>query len=178
MARAETVPAGEVELATRVFADDGIVPNNPRLPVVLMPGAVRPGAGPAAIRALMEANGWGGTWTYTVFDYHHYHSNAHEALICAAGWAEILLGGPHGETFRVREGDAIVLPAGTGHRRMADGDGFAMCGAYPPGQEDRDLIRADADPRGEAAARIAAVADPETCPVYGPGGPLIAAWSV
>lgn len=173
----EMVPAAKVEVATRMFADDGIVPNNPRLPVVLMRGAVRPGAGAGAIRALMEANGWGGTWTYTVFDYHHYHSNAHEALVCAAGWADLLLGGPSGETFRVETGDAVVLPAGTGHRRMASGGGFAMCGAYPPGQEDRDLIRAGSEPRGDAAARIAAVADPETDPVYGSGGPLITAWA-
>ncbi len=173
---AEPRPADQVEVAHERFDDDGDVPNNPRLPVVIMNGALPEGTGAAAIRALFEGNGWGGTWTYTVFDYHHYHPNAHEVLGVAAGSAELKLGGPSGRSFRVSVGDVLVLPAGTGHCRLDSSSDFAVCGGYPPGQEDYDTVRADA-PRGDADDRIARVPLPETDPVYGAGGPLIQAWS-
>ena len=88
-------------LQTLELPRNGDIPNNPDLPVMLMKGAVDPGIGPSAIRDLLERNGWGGTWEYTVFDYHHYHPNAHEALVVARGWADLTLGGPGAETLRV-----------------------------------------------------------------------------
>lgn len=169
-------PSGGHQVETVLFPDGGSMPNNPALPVVLMPGAVPKGTGAAAIRRLMEANGWGGTWTYTVFDYHHYHPNAHEALVCASGWADILLGGPDGRLFRVTEGDAVVLPAGTGHRRMDASADFAMCGAYPPGQENYETVRASGPYPPDDTDRIARVPLPVTDPVHGAGGPLTKAW--
>lgn len=164
------------EVATVFFADDGAVPNNPVLPVVLMRGAVASGTGAKGTMNLMAANGWGGNWTWTVFDYHHYHPNAHEALVVAEGWAEIMLGGADGRLFRVEPGDAIVLPAGTGHRRMDSGDGFAICGGYPPGQESYATVRADGPYPGDHPRRIAEVPLPRTDPVYGDAGPLLSAW--
>ena len=62
------------------FADDGAIPNNPRLPVVILKGALPPDMTPEDIGALHRRNGWGGTWVYTVFDHHHWHPDAHEAL--------------------------------------------------------------------------------------------------
>ena len=67
------------------FADDGAIPNNPRLPVVILKGALPPDMTPEDIGALHRRNGWGGTWVYTVFDHHHWHPDAHEALSVARG---------------------------------------------------------------------------------------------
>lgn len=174
-ARAEGDAGTAMELL-RFGRSEG-VPNNPKLPVVLMPDALQAEAGPDEIRALYVANGWGGTWQYTVFDYEHYHTNAHEVLGVASGRADLALGGPGGRTVGVSAGDVLVLPAGTGHRRAHASDDFLVCGGYPPGQEDCDLIRAGKSVPPEHPPRIASVALPETDPICGGGGPLIAAWS-
>lgn len=163
-------------LQTLELPRNGDIPNNPDLPVMLMKGAVDPGIGPSAIRDLLERNGWGGTWEYTVFDYHHYHPNAHEALVVARGWADLTLGGPGAETLRVEAGDAVVLPAGTGHCRTGASPDFTVCGAYPPGQESYDTLRAGEAWPDDLTDRIAGVALPATDPVHGPDGALMRAW--
>ena len=174
---ARVAPSGAAEVGTFRFEGDGTVPNNPDLPAVLMRGALAPGASADAIVALIERNGWGGTWRWRVFDYHHYHPNAHEVLAVASGWAELMLGGPEGERVHVEAGDVLVLPAGTGHCQVEAGAGFEVVGAYPPGQEDYETARAERPHGPETLERIAAVPRPEADPIYGGGGPLMAAWS-
>lgn len=53
------------------------------------------------MRGRLEANGWGGTWVWQVFAYHHYHPNAHEALAVVSGHAELMLGGRKGQRVSV-----------------------------------------------------------------------------
>ena len=174
----EPVPADRVEVVRFTCRDDGIVPNNPDLPVLLLRGALPPGTSPAAIMALHEANGWRRVWHYTVFDYQHYHPDAHEVLSVASGWADLQLGGPAGDIHRVVEGDTVVLPAGTGHCRIDARDDFAVCGAYPPGQEGRTILRGIAQERpADVVARIAGLARPATDPIHGRTGPLLDAWA-
>ena len=174
---ARVAAPGAAEIRALRFADDGTVPNHPDLPVVLMRGALASGASADAIVALLEANGWGGTWRWRVFDYHHYHPNAHEVLAVASGWAELMLGGPRGERVRVEAGDVLVLPAGTGHCQVEAGAGFEAVGAYPPGQEGVEIVRAERPYAPGTPARIKAVLQPETDPIQGAAGPLMAAWS-
>lgn len=171
----ETSPAtgdGAPEMLTRRFPARAGIPNNPLLPVVLYRGAL-PQLPAATICALMRENGWSGTWVWSVFDYHHYHPDAHEALICASGHARIRLGGPKGETFDIGPGDALVLPAGTGHCRLSETPDFRICGAYPPGQTDFTTRRAG---QQDDRAKIAAVPLPETDPLFGREGPLLDLW--
>jgi uncharacterized protein YjlB len=127
--------------------------------------------GAAAARALFAEHGWGGSWVDGIFDFHHFHSTSHEALAVVAGSATVELGGPQGEAFEVAAGDVLVLPAGTGHRRVSARDGFTVVGAYPAGQEDYDLLR-EAD--AAARSRIAALPVPPDDPVGGDG---VALWS-
>jgi len=87
-----------------------------------------------------------------------------------AGEATIQLGGPQGEPFDVRAGDVIVLPAGTGHRRLTARNGFTVAGAYPRGQEDYDLLRSADD---AARERIRTLPAPDQDPVGGEG---VAGW--
>jgi uncharacterized protein YjlB len=150
------------------------VPNNPRFPVLIYRGVDGAAAGADAARELFREHGWGGSWVNGVFDFHHFHSTSHEALAVVAGQATLELGGPQGESFEVAAGDVLVLPAGTGHRRATARDGFTVVGAYPPGQEDYDLLRGDDPAEVEAAReRIAALEAPSQDPVGGEG---VAGW--
>ena len=155
------------------FADDGAIPNTV-LPVVIYRQAVAtPSA--EALEALFDANGWPSAWRWSVYDFHHYHSTTHECLGVAQGSARLQLGGESGRTFEVTAGDVIVLPAGTGHKRLSASDDFLVVGAYPPGCS-ADLLRGEEGERPGADERIAAVPLPKTDPVGGQGGPVREKW--
>lgn len=149
------------------------VPNNPALPVLVYRGVV-PIGDPDAIEAKLRGNGWRPDWRDGVFPYHHYHSTAHEALACTSGSTELMLGGEGGHAVRVAAGDLLVLPAGTGHCRIAASTDFLLVGAYPDGQH-WDICREAAD--AATLARIAAVPLPAADPVGGRDGPLPYLWS-
>lgn len=166
----------ELETWTAPWDETGEIPNHPRFAVLVYRGVEAlggdAGADPdAAARALFARHGWGGAWTNGVFDFHHFHSNAHEALAVVAGSATLELGGPRvGTSFTVGAGDVVVLPAGTGHCRVAATGDFTVVGAYPRGQEDYDLLRAADDAARERIRRLAA---PDDDPVGGEG---VAQW--
>lgn len=166
---------GTPSVTTLFFAPDPAAPNHPDLPVVIVAGAVADGVSTSDVQETVRRNGWGGAWIYGVFPYHHYHSDAHEALICVGGTAELLIGGAGGNRITVRRGDALVLPAGTGHKCLSSSDDFLVCGCYPADQESPDLKR-EGDPRDGVEARIAAVPLPEADPLFGESGPLMDAW--
>ena len=70
------------------FKDDGGIPNNPKLPLVLYRSPVRLSDkfDPAAVfEELFERNGWGNSWRNGIYDYAHYHSRIHEVLGVARG---------------------------------------------------------------------------------------------
>ena len=158
------------------FADDGRFPNS-ALPVVIYRQAVAPDEASAeAMEALFDGNGWPSQWRAGVYDYHHYHSTAHEALGIASGAATLQLGGPGGRSVKVEAGDVVVLPAGTAHRCAGADEGFLVVGAYPPGQS-WDILRGDPADRPEADQRIARVPRPRTDPVGGQGGPVLEKWA-
>lgn len=151
------------------------VPNNPDHPAAIARDALGGAHDDRSVRSLMERNGWGGAWTSIVFDYHHFHPDAFEALAVASGSATLMLGGPQGETVEARAGDVMILPPGFGHRRLAMRDGFRICGAYPPGQENYTVVRSSSGYDDAMLRQIAAVAKPRTDPVWGADGALLRA---
>ncbi|WP_250123845.1 cupin domain-containing protein [Chroococcidiopsis sp. CCMEE 29] len=65
---------------------------------------------------------------------HHYHSTAHEVLGISRGKAAVRLGGDaRGQTFEVRAGDVIIIPAGVAHKNLDSSSDFLVVGAYPLG---------------------------------------------
>ncbi len=140
-------------------------PNN-LMPVRLYRGIVSGHDLASQIESLFRRNGWGGTWRNGIFDYHHFHATAHEALGCALGQVDVLLGGPNGETVTLKAGDIAFLPAGTAHRNMGHSSDYLIIGAYPPGQSP-DMEYGDEDRYDAVVASIARVPMPERDPVTG-----------
>src|SRR5215211_6777570 len=162
---------------TFIFQDDVLVPNN-RLPRILRQGAITPDAtDPAsAFERTFAKNGWTNSWRDGIFDYHHYHSTAHEALGVAVGSATVRFGGENGETIGLTAGDVVVIPAGVGHARITQSDDLLVVGAYADGR-DWDIVRGtDSAAIGPARQRIAAVPLPGADPVDGESGPLMKLW--
>jgi len=153
--------------------DAGDIPNNPELPVIVYQGVF---ADNLNIQAQFEQHNWTGTWTGDVYDYHHYHTNTHEVLGVTSGKATVLLGGDGGERLDLKAGDVVVLPAGTGHRKMESTEDFAVVGAYPNGSTP-NLNKKDPGVRAQALSQIKNVPLPETDPVYGESGPLLEKWA-
>jgi len=124
----------EVKPLTIVFADDGLVPNNP-MPLLIYKRAIDVGNDhpEKTIEGLFGANGWGDMWRNGVYDYLHYHSTVHEALGVARGHARLRFGGDRGREFQIAAGDVAILPAGTGHQCLSASPDFSVVGAYPPG---------------------------------------------
>ena len=166
-------PAAQL-LALRIPANGG-TPNNDRHPAIVARSALTPAPDDPArsIRRLFEANGWGGTWTWQVFRYHHFHPDAFEVLGVATGSAVLVIGGEAGRRLEVEAGDVLLLPPGWGHCMLSCSADFAICGAYPPGQEDYTVSRSTEGYDDVALARISAVPLPRTDPVFGGRGPLL-----
>jgi len=163
---------------TLFFADDGDVPNN-HLPLIFYGGAIDPKLGDPAIafETLFGAHGWGQGWRYTVYPFHHYHSNVHEVLGVAKGEAKLCFGGEAGGTvISVTPGDAVLIPAGVGHKRVSASNDFLVVGAYVIGSPSADLYREGAEDKARIRARIAAVPLPPTDPVGGVAGAMRELW--
>ncbi|TWI57607.1 uncharacterized protein YjlB [Pseudomonas duriflava] len=158
------------------FTDDGRIPNSP-LPVLVYRNVPLDGKDKAAaFESLFAAHDWPPQWRDGVFDYHHYHSTAHEALGVASGHARLILGGEAGQEIAVEAGDVLILPAGTGHCQIEQSENFLVVGAYPLGQEDYDTQRARPETHDASVERIRRVALPAADPVTGWSGVLLQAW--
>ncbi|EPD50808.1 hypothetical protein HMPREF1210_02316 [Paenisporosarcina sp. HGH0030] len=155
------------------FEDDGTIPNNPQLPVILYPGVFK--HHPNEIEPTFRLNNWRNSWIDGVFDYHHYHSNAHEVLGVRAGSATLRIGGKYGETVEVRTGDVLVLPAGTGHKKLKGSTDFEVVGAYADGNE-YNLKTGEHNERPRVLEEIKQVKAPSMDPVYGSRGPVLDRW--
>jgi uncharacterized protein YjlB len=86
----------------------------------------------------------------------------------------VQFGGAKGRNLTLTAGDVVVLPAGTGHRRLRASRDLLVVGAYPIGSKYDEPRPEEADPV-EARASIAKVKPPRQDPVYGEGR-AIALW--
>jgi len=163
---------------THAFADDGRIPNNPTLPLVLYRGGIDLTGSPDpehVIEKTFAANGWGNMWRNGIYPYPHYHSMIHEAMGIARGRAKVRFGGETGQEIEIVPGDVVILPAGTGHQCLAQTPTLVVIGAYPPSGK-YNLCRASKAERVKALVSIPKVPPPAADPVFGAKGPLLALW--
>jgi uncharacterized protein YjlB len=165
------------EIVTLQLEENGNFPNNSTLPVLLYKNAFEFAEGDPAstIEKILAANNWNNSWRNGIFSYQHYHSTAHEALGVFSGWAKVQLGGPGNEPVLIEKGDLVVLPAGTAHKRIDSGGGFAVVGAYPDGQR-YDMNYGEAEEMETARQNIASVSLPKKDPAFGEGGKMFDSW--
>jgi uncharacterized protein YjlB len=161
-----------------MFADDGSIPNNPRLPCLVyrkaidLAGASKP---EEVIEKIFVKNGWGKIWRNGILPYAQYHSMIHETLAIARGRAKVRFGGAQGRELDLIGGDVVVLPAGTGHQgvwsapELVAVGAFALSGHY-------NLCRGSKAEYAKALVSIPHVPLPTTDPVFGEHGPLCRLW--
>src|SRR5690606_6448418 len=148
--KGEPAAMDHCETTTYHFKDDGTIPNN-TLPLVYFRQCLPEGT--EAGKKLLADNNWGDTWEGGVYDYHHYHSTAHEFLGVLQGSATLQMGGEEGHILEVSKGDVLIIPAGVGHKCLQSGPAFKVMGAYPDGQT-WDLRKGDPDDRPEVLENI------------------------
>lgn len=159
-------------------ADEGSVPNNPRLPFVLYRGVFDLAGTPdpeALIEKTFRANGWGDMWRNGIYPYVHYHSMIHEGMGIARGRAKVRFGGATGREIDLMPGDVAVLPAGTGHQCLWSSPDLMVIGAYPKSGR-YDLCRGSKSEYERAVKTVGDVGPPDTDPVFGKDGPLLQLW--
>ena len=170
---------GTARVVTHLLPSTGEIPNHPRWPLLIYPGVVTiAGADPAvAFETLFDRHHWPAAWRNGVYPFHHFHSNAHEALGVYSGEVTVQFGGDDGIVVTARPGDVIVLPAGTGHKKISSKGVLGIVGAYPAGQRHPDICRLPVSNAKRNADAVARVPLPECDPVYGAGGPLFTHWA-
>ncbi|MBD7969993.1 cupin domain-containing protein [Paenibacillus gallinarum] len=162
-----------LETSVYYFKDDGMIPNNPDLPVILYPGALR--GEEQNTEEIFNKHNWRNSWTGSVFPYHHYHSNSHEVLGVIKGSVKLHIGGEKGIILTASAGDILVLPAGTGHKKLESSLDFRLVGAYPDGMS-YNTHKGGKGERPEVLHEIARVPLPDQDPLLGAEGPLLVHW--
>ncbi|MEJ2170113.1 MAG: hypothetical protein P8X90_31825 [Desulfobacterales bacterium] len=107
------------EIQTILIPDGGLFPNNDVLPLTLLQQVFDPKTEnlAQAIEKTFHENAWEGSWRNGVYDFHHYHSTAHEVLGLYAGRVKVRFGGPDGQAVAANAGDVIIIPAGVSLNR-------------------------------------------------------------
>lgn len=158
-------------------APDQGVPNNAFLPLIVWPQVVPDETQDVAawFEAMFAQHGWPPQWRAGIYEYTHFHPNVHEVLGVAAGWAEVLFGGDNGRVVTLHAGDAVLIPAGIGHKQIHASDDFISVGAYPAGHVPQTW-RNQPDQLAEALQRVTRVRVPDTDPLGGTEGAVMDFW--
>lgn len=111
------------------------VPNS-LLPVLIYRSCLPPSPTPSTVCSTIEPNNWLKGGVFKHYPAHHFHSVTHECYAVFRGSSKLLLGrGPldeeGGVEVVVREGDAIVLPAGVAHCSIESSENYEYVGLYP-----------------------------------------------
>jgi len=156
----------ELTIIRHMLADDGVFPNNARIPLLLYLQAVPVDVDDLAsdFEVLFSEHAWVNAWRNGIYTFHHYHSTAHEVLGLYRGRAVVQFGGEGGITTSVKAGDVVVIPAGVAHKKLSSSPDLAVVGAYPYGQR-WDMNYGKSEERPQADQNIRRLSQPEQDPI-------------
>lgn len=164
-------------LVKNIFKGYGNFPNNSNLPLVIFQNPFQDvNISPEYFEKCFSNHDWPAAWRNGLFNFHHYHSTAHEVLGVYSGWIKACFGGPQGQILEARKGDVIIIPAGVAHCNKGQSPDFMAVGAYPVGQT-QDMKYGKQEERPEVDHNISMVSRPLADPIFGKEGPLMELWN-
>ncbi len=161
-------------LVAKKITPNDFFPNNERFPLLHYKN-VFTDPDPHKILAIFASNGWIQGWIDSIYDFHHFHSNTHEALGIAKGSCDVEIGGPGGTVIHIEACDLLLIPAGVAHKNIGSSDDFISVGSYPTNVP-YDMHEGKKSEYEQVKKAISEVALPETDPVFGASGPLFTYW--
>ena len=79
------------------------------------------------------------------------------------------------DALRRSAGDIVILPAGTGHQRLASSKDFLVVGAYPASGT-YDECRGTTEEHERSVRSVEKAGRPGRDPIFGAKGPLLKLW--
>lgn len=131
----ELTPKSSLKLSSHQIPAHNLIPNTSiqSHPLLVYHSCFPSSATPSNIESHLKSIGViVPQWRYSMYQTTHFHSTTHEVLVISKGAATLLFGGeenPEKVEVKVEKGDAIIVPAGVGHR-LLEGD-LEMVGSYP-----------------------------------------------
>ena len=170
-------PPDALTIEEHFFADDGRVPNNPSLPLIVYRSALESGPRCAAdCEALFADNGWSGAWRNGIYrapplSQHRARGARHRGRVGSGCGSAAKTA----TTVELHAGDVVVIPAGVAHKNEGASPDLLVVGAYPGGKSP-DMCTPAAQQCERALRNVREVPLPASDPVYGGPGPLIERW--
>jgi uncharacterized protein YjlB len=99
------------EIAAFHLKDDGLTPNHPCWPLLVLWCVVRlpRSLDPAVVfEGIFARNGWTDGWRDGVYDYLHYHSRIHEVMGLRAARAKVRFDGKRGQSRAALRGEPPI----------------------------------------------------------------------
>lgn len=120
-----------VEIISMLIEAEDHIPNNSKYPFLIYRNVFKENKlDENDIKNLLKQNEWVRSWTDSIYDYSHYHSNNHEVLVIANGFGKVQIGGDNGKIFKIETGDVLIIPAGVAHKSIELSSDFSCVGAY------------------------------------------------
>ncbi len=170
------IPKFPTEIINDIICPKDCFPNNSQLPLLIYKRVfhfTNPDA--QTIQKLLKENNWVNSWVDQIYNYDHYHSTTHEALVIMEGTCKVQIGGNEGTFYTLDKGDVIVIPAGVSHKSITSSDDFKCVGSYPEGHKP-DMNYGKAEEHPTVDIHIKKVPLPDSDPIFGLKGPLLDYW--
>lgn len=160
------------------FNDDGIFPNN-LLPVTIYRKVLDIPMSDYLLylyfKLIFNEHGWSNHRRSGIYNFHHYHSNAHKVIGVCKGKATLLFGGSNGHCVNISKGDVVVIPAGVALKNMGKENCIDCIMGFFEGKV-YDINYGKIGERPVTDMNIASLSIPDTDPLFGKAAGIASLW--